>query len=273
LRALLLAAGLGTRLQPLTNYLPKCLVPIHGRPLLDYWLDNLLNNGVEEVLINTHYMAPVVQQYLDESSWATHVKTVYEDSLLGTGGTILKNREFLEGEAFLVAHADNLTIFDVQSFFAQHSTRPSHADLTMMVFKSQDPRSCGVVSLDANGIVQGFYEKVAEPPGNLANAAVYIFEPTVVERIASFDKAGVDISNDVIPSFIGQIFSWHNELYHRDIGTLESWIESNLDFPSMPASPINKRAWHKILENNQGQLSTVIEKLLMGGSKTENYLS
>jgi NDP-sugar pyrophosphorylase family protein len=60
MRALLLAAGLGTRLHPLTNYLPKCLVPIHGRPLLDYWLETLLDNGVEQVLINTHYMAPMV---------------------------------------------------------------------------------------------------------------------------------------------------------------------------------------------------------------------
>ena len=68
MRALLLAAGLGTRLRPLTNYLPKCLVPIHGRPLLDYWLETLLENGIEQVLINTHYMAPMVQQYLKKST-------------------------------------------------------------------------------------------------------------------------------------------------------------------------------------------------------------
>ena len=78
MRALLLAAGLGTRLRPLTNYVPKCLVPIHGRPLLDYWLEALLYHEVEEVLINTHYMAPMVQQYLIQSTWLPRIKMVHE---------------------------------------------------------------------------------------------------------------------------------------------------------------------------------------------------
>lgn len=94
MRALLLAAGFGTRLLPLTERLPKCLVPINGRPLLDYWLENLLKGGVEEVIINTHYLAPLVHQFLNQSSWSSRVTIVHEERLLGTGGTILKNREF-----------------------------------------------------------------------------------------------------------------------------------------------------------------------------------
>lgn len=91
-RALLLAAGLGTRLKPLTNYLPKCLIPIHGRPLLDYWLEILVNHGVSEIVINTHYFSPLVVDYVNRSSWVDKVVMVHEENLLGTGGTILANR-------------------------------------------------------------------------------------------------------------------------------------------------------------------------------------
>ena len=171
MRALLLAAGLGNRLRPLTNYLPKCLVPIHGRPLLDYWLESLVNGGVSEILINTHYFAPLVRQYLSQSTWLPYITVVHEEILLGTGGTILQNRDFFNDEAFLVAHADNLTIFDVRDFANQHAARPQETELTMMVFEAPDPQSCGIVTLDRQSIVQAFHEKVANPPGTLANAA------------------------------------------------------------------------------------------------------
>ena len=100
MRALLLAAGLGTRLKPLTDYLPKCLVPIHGRPLIDFWLQLLVENGIDEILINTHYLEPLVSKYLSGSSWLKNVTLVHEERLLGTGGTILKNKYFLRMTAF-----------------------------------------------------------------------------------------------------------------------------------------------------------------------------
>jgi len=254
MRALLLAAGLGTRLQPLTNYLPKCLVPVHGRPLLDYWLENLLNHGIEQILINTHYMAPMVRQYLNQSTWLPYIKIVYEEILLGTGGTILKNRDFFNNEDFLVAHADNLTIFDMQDFSSQHADRPSGTDLTMMIFDTPDPQSCGIVSLDSQGVVEAFHEKVANPPGSLANGAVYIFDPSVAEWIAGLGKLQVDLSNELIPHFLGRIYTYRNAAYHRDIGTLASWSAANQDFPLMPALVQNSNAWTDILTSGNGQL-------------------
>jgi mannose-1-phosphate guanylyltransferase len=231
LRALLLAAGLGTRLRPLTNNVPKCLVPIHGRPLLDYWLETLLGHGVEEVLINTHYMAPMVQQFLKLSVWNAKIKVVHEEQLLGTGGTVLRNRAFFREQRFLVAHADNLTIFDVEDFAQSHDARPEGTDLTMMTFEADDPKSCGIVTLDTQGVVQAFHEKVNNPPGKLANAAVYMIEPPVLDMMASLSKTQIDFSTEVIPHFMGRIFSYCNTTYHRDIGTMESWSEANLTFP------------------------------------------
>ena len=261
MRALLLAAGLGTRLQPLTNYLPKCLVPIHGRPLIDYWLETLLDHGVEEVLINTHHMAPMVQKYLNESSWLPHIKVVNEKILLGTGGTILHNREFFKDETFLVAHADNLTIFNMIDFKSFHANRPIATEMTAMIFKTPDPLSCGIVELDKEGIVQAFHEKVINPPGNLANGAVYILEPSVLKWMIGLGKKQIDFSTEVIPYFLGKLFTYQNTLYHRDIGTMQSWIDASKDFPIIPANAKNKKAWSVILKTEDGRLDRLINKL------------
>jgi len=254
MRALLLAAGLGTRLRPLTNHLPKCLVPIRGRPLLDYWLETLLEHGIEQVLINTHYMAPVVWKYLSESSWLHHITLVHEENLLGTGGTILQNRDFFKDEAFLVAHADNLTTFKLPEFTHKHASRPTGTEMTMMVFEAPHPQSCGIVSVDSQGVVQAFYEKVNNPPGNLANAAVYIFEPSIVGWMAGIGKSQVDISTEVIPNFTGRIFTYLNSVYHRDIGTMESWAEGNRDFPKSFANEQNISSWKKIMVSEKAHL-------------------
>src|SRR4051812_1294147 len=113
MHALLLAAGRGIRLRPITDTIPKCLVPIHGRPLLDYWLDRLLSNKIDRVLINTHYLADLVRAHAAASPWRSRIDLVHEDELLGTGGTIIANRTFFGRAPFLVGHADNLTGFDV----------------------------------------------------------------------------------------------------------------------------------------------------------------
>jgi mannose-1-phosphate guanylyltransferase len=240
MRALLLAAGLGTRLRPLTDYLPKCLVPIHGRPLIDYWLELLVNNGFNEILVNTHYLAPLVIKYVLGSRWAHHVTLVHEEKLLGTGGTILANKSIFQEEPFLVAHADNLTIFDPLAFIRSHQARPDGCEITMMLFKTLDPKSCGIVDVDQYGIVKTFYEKALSPPGNLANAAVYILEPAVLDFIAKLDKIEVDLSTEVIPHFIGRISTYLNNSYHRDIGTIESWQDAQRDFPACYSKAIEK---------------------------------
>lgn len=262
MRALLLAAGLGTRLRPITNYLPKCLVPIHGRPLLDYWLETLVNGGVSEILINTHYLAPLVIEFLKRSEWSQCVTVVHEERLLGTGGTILKNRAFFKNEPFLVAHADNLTIFDMPAFVTHHNSRPMGAELTMMVFKTLDPQSCGIVEIDEYDVVQAFHEKVSSPPGNLANAAVYLLEPFVVNMMASIGKEQTDFSTGVIPHLLGKMLTYSNTCYHRDIGTLTSWIEANQDFPIIPATSKNAKAWATLMATDDRDLERRLARLL-----------
>lgn len=232
MRALLLAAGLGTRLRPITDHVPKCLVPMHGKPLLGYWLDLLLPAGIERILLNTHYFPERVREFVGESPWKERISLVHEDVLLGTGGTVLKNRDFFGDSPFLVAHADNLTRFDPRAFIVRHYQRPRGCEMTMMTFETDDPRSCGIVEEDAAGVVRAFHEKVANPHGNHANAAVYIFEPAVVDFIAGLGRPVVDLSTEVIPHFVGRIATFHNSGYHRDIGTIDSLRKAEAEFPA-----------------------------------------
>jgi mannose-1-phosphate guanylyltransferase len=229
-RALLLAAGIGSRLRPITATVPKCLVPIHGRPLLDYWLELLIEGGIERVLVNTHYLPEQVERFVAASPWTDRVDLVREAELLGTGGTLLANRDYFGGTPILVAHADNLTTFDLAALGRRHAARPENAAMTMLAFRTDDPQSCGILELGADDVVQAFHEKVRNPPGNLANAAVYIMEPEITDFISSLGKPVVDLSTEVIPHFVGRILAVENTGYHRDIGTVESLHRAHREF-------------------------------------------
>jgi len=220
MRVVLLAAGLGTRLRPITEITPKCLVNIRGKPLLQYWFD-LLFTKVERILINTHYLPDLVKNYVNASNMREHVDLVYEEVLLGTGGTILENKAWFGQSPFMVAHADNLTLFDISDFIKCHQLRPVGCEITMMTFDTDDPTSCGIVE-ERNGIVISFYEKIKNPVGIRANAAVYIFEPSVIQFMMQLNKKVIDLSTDVIPNFMGRICTFHNDNYHRDIGNIKS---------------------------------------------------
>lgn len=230
MKAVLLAAGKGTRLRPLTLKTPKCLVPVLGRPLLGYWLDTLVNGGISPILVNLHYLRGQVEDYIATSPHRSAVHVVHEENLLGTGGTLLRNRGFFRGEPIMLIHADNLSVFSMEQFILAHNQRPANCDMTMMTFESPTPESCGIVELSSNGVVIGFHEKVEHPPGNLANGAVYILEAPVVDYIDSLGKAVIDFSTEVLPAFIGRIYTFHNSVYHRDIGTPESLAQAERDF-------------------------------------------
>ncbi len=231
MKALLLAAGLGSRLKPITNITPKCLVEIDGRPLLDYWLDLLSNGGIDEVIINTHYLADVVSTYLDNRNSQILVHQVYEKKLLGTAGTLLKNRAFYQDEPVLLIHADNLSIFSLKKFITAFENRPKEVEITMMTFTTDVPENCGIVQLSSDGLVRKFFEKSKLNHGNIANGAVYIVSPAVLSFIESLNKREIDFSTEVIPNFLNKINTYHNDIYHRDIGDIQSLNLARVEFP------------------------------------------
>jgi len=232
MRALLLAAGLGKRLRPITNSIPKCLVAINNRPLLDNWLELLSDAGISDILINLHYFPEMVRAHISNSLYPVNITTVLEETLLCTGGTLLRNRAFFQSEPVMLIHADNLSLFDVRTFMQKFHSRDKDIDMTMMTFNADKPETCGVVELNAHGVVCAFHEKVKTPPSSLANAAVYILSPTVIDFIASLGKDVVDFSTEVLPHFMGRINTFHNDVYHRDIGTVESLMLAQNEYPA-----------------------------------------
>jgi mannose-1-phosphate guanylyltransferase len=227
MRALLLAAGLGTRLRPLTETMPKCLVPIKEQALLGIWFERLSQAGIGPFLVNTNYLAPRVRAYVATSPHSKQVTLVHEDVLLGTAGTLVANLDFFEGQDGLLIHADNYCLADFCEFLRAHEERPSGCVMTMMTFRSENPSSCGIVEVAANGVVVGFHEKVASPPGNLANGAVYLLSAELLRTMANELRSATDFSTEVLPKFVGRIFTYETREVFMDIGTPETYAMAN----------------------------------------------
>jgi mannose-1-phosphate guanylyltransferase len=227
MRALLLAAGMGTRLRPLTDTIPKCLVPIKGQPLLLIWLIRLTEAGIGPFLINTHYLSKQVEAFIEASPYRDQVTLINEHELHGTAGTLISNIDFFKGEDGLLIHADNYSLADFTAFQQAHRNRPPECLMTMMTFRTDDPSSCGIVELDERGVVIGFHEKIVTPPGNLANGAVYIISTELLKRLGTDLHTVKDFSTEVLNRFVGYIYSYITSEVFLDVGTLENYKKAN----------------------------------------------
>jgi len=225
--ALLLAAGFGTRLRPLTLSTPKCLVDIGGVPLLERWLKSLENCNCDNALINTHYLSEQVSDFIKKRrKTAMKIQISHEDQLLGTAGTILANQQFFSEGTSIVIHADNATDFEINDLLKAHYQRPKECCLTMLTFTTDAPSKCGIVETDKDGIVQGFYEKVKHPPGNRANGAVYVFDSEFINTLNCLDHPLTDFSTQVLPELIGRIATYHTYDTFLDIGTPDNLVKA-----------------------------------------------
>ncbi|MCC7176489.1 MAG: nucleotidyltransferase family protein [Bryobacterales bacterium] len=220
MRAFLLAAGLGKRLRPITDRIPKCLAPINGEPLLHIWLRLLRQHGVERVLLNTHYLARQVEEFLLNWAGPPQVMLSYEEKLLGSAGTLLRNWSFVEQERdFLVCYADNLTDMDLTRLVAAHRRHGSH--ITMATFRPLRANECGVVEMLEDGVVTGFEEKPAVPKSPYANAGVYVMNRSVGPLLPA--KVPADIASDLLPSCLGSLRAWQWDGELIDVGTPEAY--------------------------------------------------
>lgn len=227
-KALLLAAGMGARLGALTSFWPKCLMPIHGRPLLEYWMNILFNLNLSGIAINVHHHADLVESFLSRRSLKSKVNIFRENFLLGTAGTLRANINFFKSSITLLIHADNWVICNFEEFIAAHlKNRKSGILITMMTFETDSPASCGIVEVKDN-LVVNMYEKCTLKKGNIANSAIYLVEPKVLDWLKANPLIS-DFSTEVLPNFFSRIAVWHNEGIQRDIGTIESLRLAQLD--------------------------------------------
>jgi mannose-1-phosphate guanylyltransferase len=220
MKAFLLAAGVGSRLRPITDTVPKCMVAIDGRPLLDIWLDAFDRAGIDEVLVNLHHLPDVVSGHLEARSRPPGVRIFFEPELLGSAGTLAANRAWVgREEMFLVCYADNLTDFDLRCLIQAHQEHSTVA--TLAVFHSERPAAGGVVELDGSGSVIGFAEKPNNPVSDLVNAGMYAFHPDVLDEITGSPPR--DIGYDLLPRLVGRARAIPVEGYLRDIGTIDAY--------------------------------------------------
>ena len=229
MKAFLLAAGVGSRLKPITETTPKCMLAVDDRPLLDIWLDAFDRAGVDEVLVNLHHLPDVVRRHLTARTAPPTVRTFFEPELLGSAGTLLANRQWVDDEElFLACYADNLTDFDLRSLIDAH--REHDAVATLAVFHSERPSAGGVVELDADGRVIGFVEKPSEPVSDLTNAGMYVFNPGVLDEIGV--KSQNDIGYHLLPRLVGRARAVLVEGYFRDIGTADAYRLAREEWPT-----------------------------------------
>ncbi len=224
MKALVLAAGLGTRLAALQFEGPKPMLPIDGRPLLEHTVGLLRAHGVSEIAINLHYRAEAVVRHLGDGE-AFGIKLVYswEDRLLGTAGAAKRLERFLD-QSFYVIYGDVLTDLDLSSLAAWHAV--NQAVLTMALYRVDDPGRVGIVELGAGGRVERFREKPgpAEVSSNLASTGIFVAEPRILERIPA--DSFRDFGQHLIPSLLEEglpVYGRPADGYVLDIGSPERY--------------------------------------------------
>lgn len=225
MKAMVLAAGLGTRLRPLTYELPKPMVPVLDRPVMAHIVDLLDRHGCDEVIANLHYFPDTIREYFGE-------RLTYreEPELLGTAGGVRNCADFLDDGTFLIISGDALTDIDLDAFVARHKAAGGIG--TLAVKRVENTREFGVVLHDADGRITGFQEKPdpAEALSDLGNCGMYLFEPEIFDWFPR--QPFVDWANDVFPALLAADVPFHiHEIgeYWNDVGSLQELKEGTFD--------------------------------------------
>jgi mannose-1-phosphate guanylyltransferase len=230
MKAFILAAGNGTRLRPLTDRVPKCLLPIRGVPLLEIWLENCRSAGITDVLVNAHPHADQIRAFARQANLPARVHVVEEKNLLGSAGTLGENRSFVHGEgAFFVLYGDVLTNVSLAGLMEFHSRRKKLA--TLGIYQVADPSRCGIVTTDDDGIVHRFVEKPARPETNWAFAGIMIASPRILDFVPADRPA--DIGFHLLPHLIGHMSACVIGDYLLDIGTLDNYRAAQSSWPGL----------------------------------------
>ena len=231
MKAFLLAAGHGTRLRPLTDKVPKCLLPVRGIPMLEIWLRLCRRFRINEVLLNLHAHADRVRDFLaTRYDQDVQVRLVEEPALLGSAGTLRANSDWIvDEECFWIFYSDVLVDPKLDAMLAFH--RASGPAATLGVYPVPDPTRCGIVTLSAGYRIEKFVEKPAVPENNLAFSGLMLATPPVLDAIPV--KAPVDIGFDLLPKLAGQMLAYPLGSYVLDIGTPENYQLAQATWPGI----------------------------------------
>ena len=231
-KAMVLAAGLGTRLRPLTDLISKPMAPIVNRPVMEHIIKLLAKHGFKDIVCNLHYFPDEIKNHFrDGSKWGVNIVYSFEEELLGTAGGVKKVEDFFQGQTFLVISGDALTDIDLSNAYDFHKEKKGKA--TLILTEVEDTTQFGVVILDGEKRIKGFQEKPlsGEAKSNLANSGIYFFEPDIFEYMpprGQFYDFGKNLFPDLLEKDIPYYGYKHNK-YWNDVGSLDEYQQGNFD--------------------------------------------
>ena len=266
-KAMIMAAGIGSRLEPLTYSVPKPLIPVANRPVMDILFENLQNIGITNVICNTYYLAEQIIARYKNNSIGINFNYIKEDSLSGTAGGLKKCQNFFsKGEVFLVLSADGLSNVDLKKGIEAHIKSGAVATIGIKKVPHEEVSHFGVVVTDEKGFIAEFQEKpsIEEAKSNYINTGIYIFNYEIFNFIP--ENTFYDFAKNVFPELLekSKINTFEISEYWTDIGTLEQYKQSTKDLfnglCSFKHNPIIKSGQGRYL-NNGSQIpeSTVFE--------------
>ena len=231
MKAMIMAAGLGTRLRPLTNLVSKPMVQMAGRPCIEHTIRLLRKYDITDIVINLHYMPELIRKHFGSGgNYGVNIKYSYEEELLGTAGGVKNVEDFFSGEPFLVVSGDALTDINLEDFYKHHKKQKAIASLALK--KVPDPTQYGVVICDDKKYITDFQEKPSweEAISTLANTGIYLFESEVFSHIP--DNKFYDFGKEVFPGFLKnkiKMSGYTMRNYWCDVGDLEVYREAHYD--------------------------------------------
>ncbi len=231
-KAMIMAAGVGSRLEPLTLSVPKPLIPIANKPVMDILLENLKNTGITDVIANTYYLADQIIERYKHNNLGINFNYIKEDTLSGTAGGLKKCQNFFErGDVFVVLSADGLTNADIEKGIESHLKNKAVATIGIKKIPHEEVSHFGVVVTDENGFIKEFQEKpsVAEAKSNYINTGIYIFNYEIFDYIPP--DTFYDFAKNVFPKLLQTcgINTFEITEYWSDIGTISQYKQSVKD--------------------------------------------
>ncbi|MEK7513901.1 MAG: nucleotidyltransferase family protein [Patescibacteria group bacterium] len=231
MKVLILAAGLGSRLQPLTDNLPKVMLPVGGKPVLEHLINLCHFHGLNEIIISTHYLSEKISDYFqDGTKFNVHLTYSHETMRLGSAGAIKLAAPLLANDSFIVLNGDVLTNVNLAEMIKFHQQKKGLA--TFLVHSTNHPYDSDIVEFDHAGLISKFFRlKAGEKFQSLSKSGTHIFEPEVLDFIPQ--NQFYSLEKGLIPDLLARherLYAYSSNCYSKDMGTPERLNQVNQDY-------------------------------------------